>query len=280
MRILVTGAAGQLGTELVAALDEPHREVVAPSSRTLDLRDRDAVLGAVTGLQPDVVINAAAWTDVDGCEDDPDRAYASNALAVRHLADGCRRIGAHLVQISTDYVFDGTAGRPYVEWDACNPLSVYGRSKHGGEQEAGPDATVVRTSWVFGRHGSNVVKTILRLAAQPGQLRFVDDQHGCPTSADDLAAVVAHLALARAPGVFHVSNSGPTTRFEMARDILRFAGEDPERVVPIASSELAQRAPRPASSVLDNAALRLSGIPPLADHREPLERLVKELTTQ
>lgn len=269
------GAGGQLGTELVTVLAHPRRDVIGATG--IDIGDRDATVGAITHLQPDVVINAAAWTEVDAAESDPDRAFRTNAMGVRHVADGCRRVGAHLVQLSTDYVFDGTLDRPYVEWDTTNPLSVYGRSKRAGELEVDPGSTVVRTSWLFGRHGPNIVKTILRLAAEPGELRFVDDQRGCPTAAGDLAGVVAHLALGRLPGTFHVTNQGPTTWFDLARHVLACAGGDPSRVKPISTAELGAPAPRPASSVLDNAAIRMSGVPPLADHREPLERLVKEL---
>ncbi len=182
-----------------------------------------------------------------------------------------------MVSISTDYVFDGTKADPYREWDATNPTTVYGRSKRGGEMEMDPSSTVVRTSWVFGRHGSNMVKTALRLAGQPGELRFVDDQRGCPTSAADLASALRILAVDRRPGVFHVTNQGPTTWFDFVRDVLRLAGDDPARVVAVSSAELKRPAPRPMNSVLDNAALRLSGLALLPDHHEPLERLVKEL---
>jgi len=280
LRILVTGAAGQLGRELVDVLGaEPSREVVGTTSSTMDLVDRDAVVGTICAVQPDVVIAAGAWTDVDGCERDPDRAYRVNALGVRHVAEGARCAGAHVVHVSTDYVFDGTLDRPYVEWDAPNPQSVYGRSKRGGELELDPGSSIVRTSWVFGRHGSNIVKTILRLASSSpdGELRFVDDQRGCPTSAADLATVVARLAIGRYPGTFHVTNQGPTTWFEVARSVLGFAGLDPGRVVPVSSVELARPAPRPANSVLANTALASVGIAQPPDHREPLERLVKEL---
>jgi dTDP-4-dehydrorhamnose reductase len=274
-RVLVTGSSGQLGRELVDAFDDV--DVVAVGHDRLDVSDRHAVVGALGALQPDVVVNAAAWTAVDACETDPDRAYAVNALGARHVADGARRVGAHVVQLSTDYVFDGTKAGPYHEWDTPNPLSVYGRSKLGGELELGPGATIVRTSWVFGRHGANVVKTVLRLAREPGELRFVDDQHGCPTSAADLAVIVRRLALERLPGTFHVTNQGPTTWFAFAQEVLRAAGDDPGRVVPVATPALNRPAARPKNSVLDNAALRLSGIPLLADHREPLSALVKEL---
>jgi dTDP-4-dehydrorhamnose reductase len=182
-----------------------------------------------------------------------------------------------VVYVSTDYVFDGTKPDPYVEWDPPAPASVYGRSKLGGEQELDPGSAVVRTAWVFGRHGANMVKTVLRLAAEPGELRFVDDQRGCPTSAADLAVAIRDLAVGRLPGIFHVTNQGATTWFQFARDIVALAGGDPERVLPVSSAEMARPAPRPANSVLDNAALRLSGMPLLSDHHESLEQLVKEL---
>ena len=272
MRVLVTGAGGQLGRELVEAFE--GWDVVPADRSRLDVVDRDAVVGAITSLRPDVVVHAAAWTAVDACEGDVDRAVAVNALATRHVADGARRVGAHVVYVSTDYVFDGTKAAPYDEWDVPNPMSVYGRSKLGGEQELDPGATVVRTSWLFGRHGSNMVKTVLGLT---GELRFVDDQRGCPTSASDLAGSIRQLAAARLPGTFHVTNQGATTWFDFARDVLRAAGDDPDRVQPTTSDQLGRPAPRPANSVLDNAALRLSGLPLLPDHHEPLERLVKEL---
>ncbi|MGH9095381.1 MAG: SDR family oxidoreductase, partial [Acidimicrobiales bacterium] len=179
-------------------------------------------------------------------------------------------------------VFDGTSPRPYVEWDRTNPASVYGKSKLAGEAEtlgAVPGATVVRTSWVCGVHGSNMVKTILRLAGGEGRLRFVDDQHGCPTFTADLAAMLYRLGVDRRPGVFHVTNQRATTWYHFARDVVAAAGGDPGRVDPIASADLdpPRPAPRPANSVLDNAALRLSDLPLLPDHGEPLARTVAAL---
>jgi dTDP-4-dehydrorhamnose reductase len=200
---------------------------------------------------------------------------------VRHLAEAAARTGAHLVHVSTDYVFDGTAPHAYSEWDSPSPLSVYGRSKLGGELEAAgcPGATIVRTSWVCGPHGSNMVKTILRLARAGGPMAFVDDQRGCPSFTDDLAGAIYRLAVGRRPGLFHVTNQGPTTWFDFARDVLAAAGDDPDRVAPISTAELdpPRAAPRPANSVLDNAALRLAGDPLLPDHHEALERTVRRL---
>jgi dTDP-4-dehydrorhamnose reductase len=284
VRILITGAAGQLGTDLVRlATSDARHHVVAADRARLDVSDRDNVLSALTELRPDLVVHAGAWTAVDACETDPDRAWRVNALGCRHLADGAAAVGAHVVSVSTDYVFDGTSPRPYHEWDSTNPQSVYGQSKLGGEREVLsrlPGAAVVRTSWLCGPHGANMLKTVLHLAAKRGRMRFVDDQRGCPTFTADLAGMILELGVSRRPGIFHVTNQGPTSWYEFAREVVTFAGLDPDLVEPIATADLSPPRParRPANSVLDNAALRLSGVPLLPDHREPLERAVKMLT--
>jgi dTDP-4-dehydrorhamnose reductase len=298
-RVLVTGAGGQLGQDLVAAFSgtvpaggrrctaygpgtagPAGVEVVGADHRSLPVEDREAVMTAVDGLRPDVVVHAAAYTAVDACESERDRAMAVNALGTRHVAEGCRRVGAHLVYISTDYVFDGSSDRPYQEWDEPNPQSVYGLSKWGGEQECPPGAAVVRTSWVCGAHGSNMVKTALRLAEGEGPLRFVDDQHGSPTFTADLAPAVVSLALDRVPGTFHVTNQGSTTWFGFVGAVLSAAGHDPGRVLPVSTDELVPPRParRPKNSVLDNAALRLTGRPLLPEWQDGLERLVGSLS--
>ena len=279
-RVLVTGAGGQIGREVVDACTRD--DLIAADHATLDVADRDAVLQAITSVAPDVVVHAGAWTAVDACEGDPDRAFRVNALGTRHVAEGARRVCAWVCYLSTDYVFDGTKRDPYVEWDAPNPVSVYGRSKLGGEWEveaAGAGATIVRTSWVCGLHGSNMVKTILRLAGEHEKLAFVDDQRGQPSFADDLAPVIRRLAVERRPGIFHLTNQGAVSWFEFARAVFEVAGLDPGRVRPIATADLdpPRPAPRPANSLLDNAALRLGGLPLLPHFREPLERLVREL---
>jgi dTDP-4-dehydrorhamnose reductase len=283
LKVLVTGAGGQLGCEISRlASTQPDLEVIAASSGELDVGDREAVLSAVGGHRPDLIVHAAAWTAVDACETDPGRAFRVNALGTRNVAEAAERHSAHLVSLSTDYVFDGTASRPYNEWDQTNPLSVYGASKLAGEREAlsvCPGATVVRTSWVCGAFGNNMLKTILRLAAKDGPLRFVDDQVGCPTFTSDLAAMLLRLGRERAPGIVHVTNQGATSWYQFATEVVIASGGDRSRVQAITTDQLQppRPAPRPKNSVLDNAVLRLSGRGQLDDYRKPLSRAVKEL---
>jgi dTDP-4-dehydrorhamnose reductase len=277
VKILVTGAGGQVGRELVDAL-APH-DVVACTHAELDTGDRDAVMGGVTSIRPDAIAHCAAWTNVDGCEGDPDRAFRDNALASRWVMDAARRVGAYVVTLSTDYVFDGEKDAAYHEWDTPNPRSVYGESKLAGEFEMDPSCAVVRASWVCGRNGSNAIKTILRLAGQKGNMRFVTDQRGSPTIVPDLVVAMRAFVVDRLPGTWHVTNQGALTWYEFARTVLIAAGEDPGRVEPITTAELnpPRAATRPANSVLDNRALRLAGRPLLPDYRESIDRLVKEL---
>ena len=286
MRLLVTGAGGQLGHDVRLAAEAAGDTVLALSRAELDVTDRDAVLGAVTSWRPDCVVHAAAWTAVDACESDPGRAFTSNALAVRWVAEACARAGAHLVHVSTDYVFDGTLERPYSEWDVPNPQSVYGASKRAGELEAlalGTGAAVVRTSWVCGEHGNNMVKTILRVAAagddSPGRMAFVDDQHGHPTFTADLAVVLRRLALDRRSGIIHATNQGAVTWYGFTQAVLAAAAYPVELVRPISTAELdpPRPAPRPANSVLDNAVLRSSGVGELREFHAPLAELIARL---
>ncbi len=307
-RVLVTGGNGQLGRDvrdvlageipvggvpahqLVGTLLPPvHRgafEVLSTDIDSLDLIDRSAVRDAVERFRPDVILHGGAYTAVDACESDPDTAYAVNAMGTRHMAESAVSVGAHIVYVSTDYVFDGRSDRPYAEWDQPCPQSVYGRSKFGGELEirsiAGPSGTVVRTSWVSGAHGANMVKTVLRLAgaSTDGALRFVDDQHGSPTFTADLARAIVRLGTDRRPGTFHVTNQGETTWFGFVRATLAAAGHDPARVEPISTADLdpPRPAPRPANSRLDNAAMRLSSLPAMPPWEDALARLVAALS--
>jgi dTDP-4-dehydrorhamnose reductase len=299
MRVLVTGADGQLGRDLLDALagrvpvggrrcsllapEGPlpglDYEVLATDIGTMRVDDRDAVQHVFEAFRPDLVLHGGAITAVDTCETDVDLAYAVNAIGTRHVAEAAGAVGAHLLYVSTDYVFDGTSARPYREWDAPNPMSVYGASKLAGERECPPGSTIVRTSWVCGAHGANMVKTALRLAEGTGTLRFIDDQHGSPTFTADLAAAIVTLGTDRRPGIFHVTNGGATTWWGFVRAILAAAGADPDRVEAISTAELdpPRPAPRPANSVLDNMALRLCGLPALPDWQDGLVRLVSAL---
>jgi dTDP-4-dehydrorhamnose reductase len=302
MRVLVTGADGQLGRDVLDALagrvpaggrrcsllapEGPlpgvDYEVLATDIGTMRVDDRDAVQYLFHAFRPDLVLHCGALTAVDLCETDVDLAYAVNALGTRNVAEAALAVGAHLLYVSTDYVFDGTAEGAYREWDAPNPLSVYGASKLAGERECPPGSTIVRTSWVCGAHGSNIVKTALRLADGEAILRFVDDERGSPTFTADLAAAVVTLGTDKRRGIFHVTNSGTTTWWGLVRATLAAAGQDPDRVHAISHTELEPPRParRPANSVLDNMALRLSGLPPLPDWEDGLVRLVNALATE
>ncbi len=288
MKFFITGAGGQLGHELVRVAQGAGHVVTATDHHALDILDRDAVVAAIGAAKPDVVIHAAAWTAVDACEGDRDKAMLVNGTATKYVADAAHLVGARVVYISTDYVFDGTKPTPYIESDSPNPQSVYGESKLAGERALGEHDTIVRTSWVCGFHGANMVKTILKLGRTQNELRFVDDQIGAPTFADDVAPTIvqiAELAIVRIaePGhsdVWHVTNQGVVSWYEFAREVLLAARLDAAKVYPIKTSELSPPRPakRPANSVLANTAMISAGMPLLPDFREPLARLVQRLT--
>ena len=277
-KVLITGANGQLGHELVRATVAAGHEVVATSHETLDITDKSAVDAAIRAAQPDVVIHAAAWTAVDACESDFDKAMLVNGTATKYIADAAHAVGAHVVYISTDYVFDGSKTSAYDEEDAPNPQSVYGSSKLAGERALGPKDAIVRIAWVCGFYGSNMVKTILRLAEQP-QLKFVDDQIGNPTFADDAAEMIVRIATEKRSCTWHVTNQGDVSWYEFAREVLMAAGFDPNKVAPIKTDELQPPRPakRPSNSVLNNANLKKANIALLPDFRIPLKRLVSQI---
>lgn len=286
LAILVPGGTGQLGRELLALAPEGAL-VRAPGRDTLDLTRAGAVIEAVTalaeaateaGLSP-VVINAAAYTAVDAAETDRARAFAVNADGPRVLAAACSSYSVPLLHVSTDYVFSGSGTRPYEVDDPVDPRSVYGLTKLAGEEGvlgSGARSWVVRTSWVYGAHGGNFVRTIVRLAAERDTLSVVDDQRGSPTWTADLARGLLELAALVAGGspppdrVLHCTGGGDTTWFGLARAVFEELGADPERVRPCTSEDYPRPAPRPAYSVLSNASWLAAGLTSLPHWRSAL----------
>lgn len=252
MRVLVTGAYGMLGREVVAAARGAGHDTEARDVDTLDITDAAALAAALADLDPDVVVNCAAWTDVDGAEEREDAALRLNGEAPGTLARATAAAGVRIVQISTDYVFAGDASEPYVESSPTGPNSAYGRTKLAGEEAVAagnPDHLIVRTAWLFGLHGKNFVDTMLRLGAERDEVRVVDDQLGCPTWAGHLAPAIVTLAAREGTGIFHAAGGGSCTWFELAREALAAAGSSC-RVEPTTTDEFPRPAPRPAYSVL------------------------------
>jgi dTDP-4-dehydrorhamnose reductase len=267
LHILVTGGAGQVGRELLVAEWPDHVVLHAPPRSELDLGDADSVRAAFDRTPFAAVINSAAWTAVDKAETDVAAAFSANAIGPALLAEATRQAGIPLIQVSTDYVFDGAKSAPYVETDAVAPLGVYGASKLAGEfavLSGNPRSLVLRTAWVHSAHRANFVKTMLRLAAERPLVRVVDDQHGCPTSARDIAAVLRTIALRmivdpNAPtGVYHFVNAGQTTWAALAREIFALSakmGGPSAEVKRITTAEYPTPARRPANSRLSTEKL-------------------------
>lgn len=290
--VLVPGGQGQVGSDL-AALGAAEGTVHAPGSSELDVTDAGAVRAAVAGFAASaradallpVIVNAAAYTAVDAAETDEDRARLVNADGAAHLATSAAESGVPLVHVSTDYVFSGTATRPYEPGDEPGPRSAYGRTKLAGERAvlaSGADAWVVRTAWVYGAVGGNFVKTMARLETRNPTLSVVDDQRGAPTWSEDLAAGLLELAarVARGEGprqrVLHRTCDGETTWYGLTRALFEELGADPERVRPCTTAEFPRPAERPAYSVLSNAAWLAAGLTPPMPWREALARFVAE----
>ncbi|SDO15893.1 dTDP-4-dehydrorhamnose reductase [Cryobacterium flavum] len=263
-RYLITGATGMLGRDLQTAL--AGRDVTALGRSDLDVTDLDAVKAAVAGH--DVIINCAAYTKVDDAETHEDEAYAVNAVGPYNLAVAASALQAKLVQISTDYVFDGSATTPYAENTPHSPISAYGRTKAAGEDfvqvENGSRSYIVRTAWLYGKNGPNFAKTMLKAAGTRDTLSVVTDQVGQPTWTVDLAAQIVLLLDSDAPaGMYHGTNSGVASKFDQARDVFALAGLAPERVLPTDSSAFVLPAPRPAYSVLGHAGWAAAGLAPM-----------------
>jgi dTDP-4-dehydrorhamnose reductase len=285
-RWLVAGANGMLGTDLAAALAARGETVTGLGRAGLDVTDAHAVTDAIASCRPDVVVNCAAWTAVDDAEASEERALAVNAGGAARLAAGCAVAGARMVQVSTDYVFAGRfagdAGRPYAEDDVPAPRTAYGRTKLAGERAVldrlPGSGYVVRTAWLYGAHGGNFVRTMIKLEDQRPAVDVVDDQHGQPTWTADVASQIIALIHADArPGIYHATSSGQTTWFGLAREIFGLLGADPARVRPVPSSALSRPAPRPAYSVLGHGAWARLGVPPIGEWRPALHRAFPEL---
>lgn len=266
MRWLVTGARGQLGTHLTAQLSAPGTgdDILSLSRAELDITDAQSVQAAVSAAAPDIIVNASAYTAVDAAESDGDTAFLVNATAVGHLARAALSRGARLIQVSTDYVFDGTADRPYEPDDPTNPRTVYGRTKLAGESAARDHGGyVVRTAWVYGGPGANFVDTMLRLALERPSVDVVSDQIGSPTYVGDLAAALIELGRSPVePCVLHFVNAGQASWYDLARAVFAQAGHDPDRVNAVDSTQFVRPAPRPAWSVLSADAWIHSGLTP------------------
>jgi len=274
-RIVIAGAGGQVGSFLRAEATRQGRDVLALTSAQWDIVDPQRAREIVQA--GDTVINCAAYTAVDDAERDQDRAYAINAVGPQHLARACARVGAQMVHISTDYVFDGAASRPYEPSDETRPLSVYGQTKFAGERAVLaelPGAVVLRTAWVYtGGNGKDFVAAMRRLAAGDGHVDMVDDQTGSPTYTGDLVGALLEVADGRvhAPnGIVHAANQGEVTRYEQARAVFEGVGADPDRVRPVTSDHNPRPAARPAYSALSGRQSQEAGLSPLRSWREAL----------
>jgi dTDP-4-dehydrorhamnose reductase len=279
VKVLITGAAGQLGSDLTRCFETGGDDVTALGRAALDITDAASVRQAVQQHAPDVVLHSAAFTAVDKCETQTDTAWGVNAVGSWNVARACREVDAQMVYLSTDYVFDGTLGRPYTEFDRVNPTSMYGRSKEGGEQKVRatlPAHYIVRTSWVHGVQGSNFATTMLRLGRERGAVSVVDDQTGSPTFTDDLSQQIRHLVSTGMHGTYHLTNSGHCTWFEFARAIFDEAGVEVD-LQPTDTASFGAPAPRPAYSVLDNLMSAQIGLPRMPAWEDSLSRFLAAL---
>ena len=277
MKILITGANGQLGHELQQVLRDHQLTLLDVPQFNLT---KPGVEEAIAAARPDVVIHAAAYTDVDGAEREPEQAMAINAVGTERVARGVAAVGARLLYLSTDYVFDGRQGVPYRETDEPHPVNAYGRSKLEGERRAlahCPDTLVIRTAWLYGAHGKNFVKTIMRLVSEQPELRIVSDQRGSPTHSGDLALVIRRILGLKMKGIVHATGSGDCTWYEFAREIVSLMGAT-ARVQPISTEESKRAARRPAYAVLANAVLDGHGIR-LPQWKDAVARFVRESKT-
>jgi len=277
LRILVTGARGMLGTDLVEQLSGKH-QVIGVDVEDFDITDVRQVEENVLDFNPELVIHSAAYTNVDGCETNVEQAYRVNAVGSQNMALACQKIDIPMLYIGTDFIFDGSKTTPYLEWDHPNPLSVYGSSKYAGEYFVShllQKYYIVRIAWLYGEHGNNFVKTILRLAAERDKLQVVDDQVGSPTYTRDVALGISKLVRSDNYGVYHMVNKGSVSWYGFAKKILELSGVQGVEVEPITSDKLDRPARRPAYSVLRNFALELTIGDPMRNWEDALEEFIE-----
>ena len=275
MKILITGSNGMLGHDLIEVLKDKH-ELLLTTSKTLDITDGDSVMDFILKSNPDIVINSAAYTDVDGCESNPDLAYNVNGEGVKNLALACREVDCPLVHISTDYVFNGQNDRPWVEDDEIGPISIYGKSKLEGEEhikEILEKYFIVRTAWLYGVNGRNFPRTMLELAQNHSEITVVYDEVGTPTYTPDLAKGISELIETDYYGTYHLTNSGNCSWCEFARYIFEVADVD-VNVIPVTASEFARPAPRPSYSVLENRNWVENGFEPLRNYKDAIKEYI------
>lgn len=278
MKILVTGAGGQLGQELVK-MKSNELEIVGLTRQDTDITDENAVDGVVQRMQPDAIIHAAAYTAVDNAETDDMGAFKVNAVGTRNVVAAAESVGARVLYVSTDYVFDGNGQVPYGEYDRPNPRTQYGKTKLAGEvltQTLSSRWFIVRTSWVYGRYGNNFVKTMLAKGSEGAKLQVVADQLGAPTYTKDLAEFLISLATTQKYGIYHASNSGSCSWYEFAKEIFEQSGLAAD-VTACQTDAFPRPAPRPAYSVLGQTAMRANGFTPLRPWQEALRDYLEEV---
>lgn len=276
MKILITGSNGMLGHDLIETLKNNH-DLILTTSKNLDITDKEKVIEFICDVKPELVINSAAYTNVDGCEENPELAFSVNGEGVRNLALACREVDCPLVHISTDYIFNGENTRPWVEDDEIGPISIYGKSKLKGEEailEILDKYYIIRTAWLYGLNGGNFPKTMLELAKNHSEITVVYDEVGTPTYTPDLACAISKLIETDYYGIYHITNSGNCSWCEFARFIFKTAGVD-VKVVPVTAAEFARPAPRPHYSVLQNKKWVENGFEPLRDYKDAAKEYIE-----
>jgi dTDP-4-dehydrorhamnose reductase len=279
LRILVTGAKGMLGTDLVKHLSHEN-DVVGVGTGDFDITDMRAVRLGTQEINPDIIIHSAAYTDVDGCETNIETAYKVNAIGTQNIALACQALDIPMTYVSTDFVFDGTKRTPYLEWDKPNPIAVYGASKYAGEQIVSSLLSkfyIVRVAWLYGEHGKNFVYTIRRLAKERDVLQVVNDQVGSPTFTIDVAEGIGRLIESGLFGIYHMVNRGETSWYGFASKILQLSGLDNVKIEPISTELLSRPAMRPAYSVLRNLALESTIGDNMRSWESALEDFIKRI---